>query len=98
LADLRCAERRHRSLHNWHVAQALAETRQAARTPRGLVLLIRRAAFHTAWRLARHAGDGNGLYTVKEPAALVDACGNVRIICPEETYVVLLARTERDAA
>jgi hypothetical protein len=98
LATLRCAERQERSLRNWQIAQALAETRRPARPARGLASLLRRAAFHVAWRLTRLAGADGGPYTVKERATLVDARGMTRTVCPEEIYVVLLPRPDRDAA
>lgn len=98
LGNLRCAERERLSLRNWQIEQALAETRQAARRTRGLAPLLRRVALHTAWRLTRLAGADSGPYTVKERATLVDAQGNIRTVCPEEIFVVLLPRTDRDAA
>lgn len=96
MADLRCAERQQRSLHNWHVAQALAETSHPARLPR--IPLLRRIALLTARRLTRLAGADGGLYTVQGKATLVDARGVTRTVCLEENYVVLLPRTDRNAA
>jgi hypothetical protein len=94
LATLRCAERQREALRNWQIEQALAKTRTAC----GRVPLLRQGAFSVAWRLTRLAGADSGPYTVKERATLVDAQGNLRTVCPEEIYVVLLPRTDRDAA
>lgn len=96
LATLRRAERVQRSLCNWQIEQALAGARRPPR--RGLTSLLRRVALRAAWRLTRLAGSDSGPYTIKERATLVDAKGNMRTVCPEETYVVLLPRTDRDAA
>lgn len=98
LGNLRCAERQQQSLRNWQIEQAFAETRHAARRTRGLAPLLRRVALRAAWRLTRLAGADSGPYTVIERATLVDAQGNIRTVCPEEISVVLLLRTDRDAA
>lgn len=98
LATLRCAERQQHALHNWYVDHALAGVRYVARPPRGIAPLLRRVALRAAWRLTRLAGAESGPYTVKGRATLVDAQGNMRTVCPEEIYVVLLPRTDRDAA
>lgn len=101
LATLRCAERQQRALHNWQIEQALAGTRPPAPTLRRHTTFLRRIALRAAWHLTRLAGADNGPYTVQERATLVDARGNARTICPEETYFVLLPhadRSDRDAA
>jgi hypothetical protein len=98
LASRRCAEWQQRSLRNWYIEQALAGTRRSGRPPRGLAPLLRRAALRTAWRLTRLAGGESGPYTVQERATLVDARGATRTVCPDEIYVVLLPRADRDAA
>ncbi|MGI8857466.1 MAG: hypothetical protein ACR2JW_17155 [Thermomicrobiales bacterium] len=98
LGNLRCAERQQQSLRNWSVAQALAGAPQSPRQARGLAPLLRRLALRAAWRLTRLAGSDSGPYTMKERAILVDAQGMTRTVCPEEIYVVLLPRADRDAA
>jgi hypothetical protein len=97
LANLTCAERQRQSLHNWSVAQALADARRPARPARGFALL-RRAALRAAWRFTRLAGAESGPYTVQECATFVDARGVTRTVCPEEIMVVLLPHPDRDAA
>ena len=98
LARLRCAEREQQSLHTWQIEQALAETRHAAPQTRGRVLLLRRVALRAAWHLTRLACAESGPYTVQGRVTLVDARGMMRTVCPDETYLVLLPRTDRDAA
>ena len=98
LANLRCTERVRHSLCTWYVEQALAQTWHRARPARGLAPLLRRVALRAAWRLTRVAGAESGPYTVQERATLVDAQGNIRTVCSGEIYVLLLPRTERDAA
>jgi hypothetical protein len=67
--------------------------RRAAPAP-----LLRQIALRVAWRLTRFAGAESGPYTVREQATLVDARGMIRTVCPGEIYMVVLPRTERDAA
>ena len=98
LAALQCAERQQQSLRNWYVAQALVRARRSPRTMRDPAPLLRRVALRAAWRLTRLAASDCGPYTVRERATLVDARGMMRTICPDEIYVVLLPRTDRDAA
>ena len=98
LATLRCAERQRESLRSWQIEQVIAESRQVARRVRGHTPLLRRVAFGVAWRLTRLAGADSGPYTAKEQATLVDAQGNLHTVCPEEIDIVLLPRTDRDAA
>ena len=98
LATLRCAEWQQQSLRNWSVEQAVAGAPHPAGYVSGLALFLRCAALGAAWRLTRLAGAESGPYTVKERATLVDARGRVRTVCPGEIYVVLLPRTDRDAA
>jgi hypothetical protein len=98
LAALRCAEWERQSLHNWSVEQALARARQSPRTARGLAPFLRRVALRAAWRLTRLAGADGGPYTVQGRVIVVDARGMTRTICPEEISVILLPRSDRDAA
>ena len=98
LAARRCTERQQQSLRNWSVEQALVGAPHPARSRRGLAPLLRQIALRAAWRLTRLAGAESGPYTVREQATLVDAQGMIRTVCPGEFSVVLLPRTDRDAA